>query len=342
MPKYFDDAGMFDIDQFDPQDYDHRLDAQAARPDIFFRKVGFPRSKKLPSAYWCEDLVEARKLKRSIDYSEFHKAYNAVTFANEHGLLLDIMITFHLERLALAVAGNREPATLAKFDREFKRRLNQWCRDRHLPNLHIGVTENGPNKGLHTHILLWVPGVERWMQTEGRAPAWIRGEQRQWLKSYCERNYGVRLANALMCSGGNRPDEYSQWRKFHYMMKSANPLEIVVQGKNHASGRDLLLGGLIANNHARTGAIPDRLKMSFTSRDLDVGAQKSGAPPIKYSTLEKSPDLSTVFTKPRQRYEHRPFQSKLSAGVYDVRRLYGEAFARSVMKQSFKPLKPAT
>ena len=342
MPKFFDESGMFDIDQFDPQDYANEPDAQADRPDIFLRKVGFPRSKKLPSAYWCEDLVETRKLKASINYSEFHRAYNAVTYANEHGLLLDTMITFHLEQLSLAANGNREPETLGKLDRDFKRRLNQWFRDRHLPNLYIGVTENGPVKGLHTHLLLWVPGVERWMQAEGRAPAWIRGELRQWLKSYCERNYGVRLADALMCSGGNRPDEYSQWRKFHYMMKSANPLEVVVQGKNHVSGRDLLLGGLIANHHARTGPIPDSLKVSFISRDLDVGAQRSGVPPIGYNAANQVPDLSTVFTKPRQRYEHRSFQSKLSAGIYDVRRLYGEAFASSVMKRSFKPLKPAT
>lgn len=286
--------------------------------------------------------MQARGLRASIHYSEFLEAYNAVAFANEHGLALDLMITFHLEQLALAAKGNREPATLASLDREFKRRLNQWFRDRNLPNLHIGVTENGPVKGIHTHILVWVPGIERWMQPEGRAPAWIRGELRGWLKTYCGRNYDVQLADALVCSGGNRPDLHSQWRKFHYMMKSADPLEVVVQGKNHASGRDLLLGGLIANNHAPTGPIPDGLKMTFTSRDLGIGARKKGDLPIARVQYERVPDLSTIFTQPSQKYDLRPFQSRLSAGIYDVRRLFGEAFTKSVMKQSFRPLRPAT
>lgn len=343
LTGYFDETGMFDITALDPRDYARDPDEQALRPDIFITKRGRPRSRETGRAYWCSNFLDARNSKSSLSYSDFKSAYNAVSFANAHHLLLDCMLTFHLEKLTLAVTGSRAPSELKGVLQRFLRHLNQWFRDRFLPNLYVGVTENGAVHGLHVHVLMFVPGYTPDM-TEGRADPWIRGELRKWLREYALRNYRCEAKGVFDFSRSNRERTENQWRYFHYMMKGVDRTEVVVRGRHHQCGRDLTLGGLVAHRFLPSGPIPDELKACWTSRDLGKGAQERGHCGYgKHVIGKRVPDLTDLFGKSRPPlYQTDPYQSPLDAGIFDVRRLYGEEFARGVMRESFKPLKKAS
>ena len=208
--------------------------------------------------------------------------------------------------------------------------MNQWLSDNGLPNAHIGVIENGAEHGLHAHLLLFLGSFEQssiedyktWRPTK-----WYRQRFRKWLASYAggiQRKSGERI---LDLRPSNQVDIQGQWYRFHYLMKGADPKEIVVQRHYRHDDIDLRLAELVAYKISPLGPIPNELDVVWVSRSLVTHHQRIGKiPKVGYRGREMFDGAP------------EPFQSELDAGIFDVRRLYPVDFVRSVMGKGYLPL----
>lgn len=93
---------------------------------------------------------------RGLTEQDFSALYSAAAFAEAFDLIFDTSIT-----LAWQLMGPEIEANAPTHFTTFLKCLRDWLTSRHLPLAWVYCHEYSPLIGLHTHIILYVPGVIR-------------------------------------------------------------------------------------------------------------------------------------------------------------------------------------
>lgn len=172
--------------------------------DLFGQVFELVRTRRIERVAPKPTVSRNRKATEYITERQFRNAYTAIAFAARGSIIFNAFISFALD----------EQADEEKFNRSFDgwlASLADWCRRRKIKSRYVYSLENPPEKHLHAHVLLHIPGQDFdefrlwcWKSLRRIAPLYYRksGKAVQLLRE------------------GRRRD---QWQWFQYMMKGLDP-----------------------------------------------------------------------------------------------------------------------
>ena len=109
----------------------------------------------------------ARRVTRTICLKAAENIVLAAGFADQLGLPLNRFVTVLWE-------GGQSIGTIQTRQGLFIERMSKWLRYRNVSPAYLWVIENGPAKGLHSHILIHVPS-KHLKAFKRKAPTWVDG-----------------------------------------------------------------------------------------------------------------------------------------------------------------------
>jgi hypothetical protein len=199
--------------------------------------------------------------------------------------------------------GMTDEATVTDCMSAFTACLRDYLSRRGVPSLWVYCHEFGKVYGWHTHFALFMP-VE--------CPE-ARIETMRWLRDWPVRQFGRRIPSAVRQRVPREHSERLHWLIFNYLMKGCDKNAVVMSSRNAHDGRTIRLPDLVAH-HWRDPGIMNFRKRIGCSQALDRGQQERGVPATWCEALPKPKSIPG------------PFRSTFDDGVFDVRKLYGEAF----------------
>ncbi|POR41318.1 hypothetical protein [Methylobacterium sp. V23] len=307
---------------------------QAQRPDTFV--------KKLPSRRWAERSSRASSSSPSIPTfiteKEFAEHYTAAAFAGHHDLTCETSVT-----LWWGALGARDGASAQRVFTQFRKHLNEWMYERHLPTVYFFGHENSQRIGLHTHLALYLC-----LSTHTRSPQ--RDEFRRWAMEWPERNGYGSCPRAIRVTGPAKRTRWLHWHHFHYQVKGYDPQAIVRRAYNSPFGTDVLLGELIAWPWQDPGVVTmmprlgSCLNLGPARREIGIPKhcdELRNPPQPKRPVVPRVMSLGEQLRCLRQPEAPRPpFISRYEDGWRDVRWLYPREFNTRVTKLSYEPEPP--
>lgn len=201
-------------------------------PNIYHRKLRDP-----VDGYWGGNLASDRPSAPSsqqwggyddaLTIREGKRAYNAVAFANREGMVLNAGVTISW----FAVPGTNVDAQ-AKFFEAFRKNLSQWLTQQNAAErlrraIFVYVHENPGGKRFHTHMLLHIAPLLV-SAFAGYLPGAVG-------RAVGEKRISADLLKVVLkhrVRPFDRHAVFSQWRKFHYMMKGADPEVVLCRARS--------------------------------------------------------------------------------------------------------------
>lgn len=314
--------------------YDYEQMYQAQRPDAFVRK--------LPSRLWAKRASRARSALPTtstfITEKEFVEHYTAVAFAAHHDLTCETSVT-----LWWGALGARDEASAQEKFSQFRKHLNEWLHERHLPTVYFFSHENSSRIGLHTHLALYLC-----LSNFARSPH--RDEFRRWAMEWPNRNGYGPCPRAIRVTGPAKRTPWLHWHRFHYQVKGYDPRVIVRQHYNSPSGTDVMLGDLIAWPWQDPGVVTMMPRLG-SCLNLGPARREIGVPrdcdELRNPPRPKRPMQPRELSLEEQLQSLRlhqvsrpPYISRYEDGWRDVRWLYPREFNTRVTKLSYQPEPP--
>lgn len=276
---------------------------------------------------------------RCVGTAEFAEIYAACAFAEQFGMPLDTSVT-----VAWSLFGYKSDAEVqAGFDSLIKG-IRGWLGERDLPCAYIYAHERGERIGLHTHMLIYVPGLlqgERAAATRNAQPS-TRRDFRKYLQDWVCRRMDAAVPRFIRVRGPSVETPWVAWMLMNYLMKGYDRQAVVQSAAHSPDGQEVRLGDLIAYSWRDPGVVT-MTKRVGTSRTLGVERRAKGCPSDAYQDL--APGVRRVISPTfelmpasgshrisRSYTEAQPFRSAFDDGVRDVRQLYPPEFLRKVTR----------
>ncbi len=259
---------------------------------------------------------------RGLTERDFAVLYSAAEFAAAFELWFDTTITISWRLLGPEVEQDVQPHFAV-----FLKCLRDWLTQRQLPVAWIYTHENSSKIGLHTHLILYLPG-----DLFDDIHCAYRSDFRAWAKGWAARQVGRPTPRALRVRGPQKETPWLHWLTFSYLVKGYDPCAVVQSARHAPDGRAVLLGNLIAWPWRDGGAVPLRHRVG-SSRSLGPERRALGVPGGFDYLLEEPTFQLTADSVPMRlvRWPPRPaFRSTYEDGIRDVRRLYPRAFYERV------------
>ena len=245
----------------------------------------------------------------------FAALYGAAEFSLLNGYPLSSHVVINWTALGVV-----DEAQLGAAFLTFTKCLRDFLTRRLVPPLWIYAHERGPKTGWHTHMATFLP-VE--------TPA-LRTGCMEWLRGWPIRHTGRRVPHAVRLRVPKDHDPKLHWLIFNYLTKGYDPAAIVQSGRHAPDGQNIMLGDLIAWPWRDPGVMNMRKRVGY-SQCLGPAAQKAGLP-ARWTGMRTPQVMMKVF--PDSFLSSLPlaapaaFRSTFEDGCYDVRKLYGDAFAQ--------------
>jgi hypothetical protein len=170
-----------------------------------------------------------------LNYAEFERAYRAVAFANCRGIVLDTFVTITWRML-----GIKTDEAVDRCQARLLADLQRWCDDHRVRPAWVWVLEKGRRRGLHTHMLISIPGT-------------LVGVFRPWLMTQLPRLTGADLittkeSRTVDIKPLHAEGVGAQWSVFRYLFKGLSPRLVRTDARTGVQVRVHEIAGLKLNN----------------------------------------------------------------------------------------------
>jgi len=297
---------------------------------------------------------------RGLTEQDFSALYSAAAFAAAFDLFFDTSIT-----LAWRLMGPEIEANVPTYLEKFLKCLRDWLTSRRLPIAWLYCHEHSPRIGLHTHVILYVPGVigadrppvatfirlgqflpgRGWIRTIRldqpapliKEPHWhrvdYRGEFRAWARGWAEHQMKRPCPRSVRVRGPRTETPWLHWLTFSYLMKGYDRGVVVQSAPHSPDGVAVYLGDLIAWPWRDPGPVPWRRRYGW-SRSLGPDRRAVGVPGGLDYLLRKGEFQLTPDSVPMSIIgcPYPAFRSCYEDGCRDVRQLYPAAFYDRITK----------
>jgi hypothetical protein len=298
------DAGELDPEKriaplpFDPAEFDDYEDFLRTVHEGGISPIGFNGRPRFPfggSGHYARLLQGihgpqgARRPTRAspgLKASEFGNAHAAVAYANYQGVILNAFthITWSLQ-------GLDEDGAVREAHHSFLELFRKWARYRSAPHAVVWVLERGRRRGLHSHILSYVPhdAYHHYHHWARKAVAQITRAPLVKRDSTAGQRDSTILPSLLRVERGTTLVD-AQWTAFRYMMKdlSAQELAKVLQNqrcallmKQFAEGR-MGDGGLVVGQRSGVSRSIDEKARGTFDQDFRLARFARGTPELRY------------------------------------------------------------
>jgi len=261
----------------------------------------------------------AEAASRPIGEAEFASAYAAAEFALEFEMPMDTSVTVVWSMFGITNTAEVQAAFMS-----FRKCMRDWLQRRAIPIAHVFAHEHGPIVGLHTHIILYLPGT------------FYRAEFRRWVQAWVQRFAGRHVPRAARVTGPKTETNWLHWLNFCYLQKQHDRACVVQSARNASDGRDTLLSDLIPFAWQTSGPVGIEQRVG-ASRSLGPDRRSVGTPGGLDYLLRQRDDrplrlmgFNCGSVAPVLLRTAKPFRSKYEDGVRDVRALYGDEFVRRI------------
>ena len=254
---------------------------------------------------------------------DFAALHAATEFAAGFQLWFDTTVT-----IAWRLMGPEIERDVPTYFGAFLKCLRDWLIQRQLPVAWVSAHENASTVGLHSHLILYIPG-----DLYDGVHCRYRSDFRAWAKGWAARQVGRHIPRALRVRGPQKETPWLHWLTFCYICKGYDRHVVVQSARNSPDGRPVLLGDLIAWPWRDGGAVPLKHRVGV-SRSLGPERRALGVPGgFDYLLEEPTFQLTADSVPMRLVRPPRPaFRSSYEDGIRDVRRLYPKAFYERVTR----------
>jgi hypothetical protein len=260
----------------------------------------------------------------SLSEHDFAALHAATEFAAAFELWFDTTITISWRLMGPEVEGD-----VPTYFAVFLKCLRDWLAQRQLPVAWIYTHENSSKIGLHTHLILYLPG-----DLFDDIHCAYRSDFRAWAKGWAARQVGRPTPRALRVRGPQKETPWLHWLTFSYLVKGYDPCAVVQSARHAPDGRAVFLADVIAWPRRDGGAVPLKHRVGV-SRSLGPERRALGVPGGFDYLLEEPTFQLTADSVPMRlvRWPPKPaFRSSYEDGIRDVRRLYPKAFYERVTR----------
>lgn len=268
-----------------------------------------------------------RQPSRLISANDFAAMFSAAEFAAQFELWCDTSVT-----LVWGLMGANTDAEISRLYNNFQKCLRDWLDKRVLPQAWLYSHECGQKVGLHTHMIVFLPG----------APCSYRDEFRKWVRNWTERQIGGRVPRAVRVRGPKIETPMLHWLLTGYLLKGFDKAEAVQSARNSPDGQPVFLGDLIPWPWTDPGPVTLKQRVGW-SRSLGPECRARGVP-ASLSYLLKSnrivPDGPIGLKAIHQPIAGQGFRSKFEDGIRDVRFLYPPDFCQMITGREPWPADP--
>ena len=165
----------------------------------------------------------------------------------------------------------------------------------------------------------------------------MRSEFRKWAAGYSTRHLGRHVPGAVHVKAGSRSSPIAHWQTVSYLLKTYDPRAELVGARNTADGMPLRLSDIMSHAAEDPGEFALRRRL-FVSNNLGRARRRIGFPPFMRGNFRRQPSplamsVSAPSVTPTDDVPTLPvlpgtYRAAVDDGVYDVRLIYGEEYAK--------------
>lgn len=203
-------------------------------------------------------LTDPDILPRHMRGSEFVNLYNAVSFANAQGYMMNTHLTINWRDLGLELPGAAE----SHLQKGFIHHLRSWCQYHKVKLFWIYSHESSRLAGMHTHFLT---SMDEPLRKPFREFVEMRMRKINKAEKFLDTAFDINMPK--------NPRMSQQWRLFHYLCKGVDPKAKLV----HVNGIDKVrVSDLIEFAYESPGEVTFRKRCGYSDNLGPNSRQTSG------------------------------------------------------------------